>query len=128
MTDLRKRILSALDIPFEEISESRLVDILIDEHEAAKATVSKLKAENADEREALRQERETIRVEMRKMRSEPLYCAAGEFYFVRGEAGFLIVIQGTRINLFEHSGAAFYPVVQVSSEEWNKHKIQLKQD
>lgn len=72
----RSRILEALDNVVDDLSEERLLDILLDSYSAKKQRIKELESENARERQDLRDTQEQLREDMRRMRSDPFYGAS----------------------------------------------------
>lgn len=118
----RSRILEALGDVVDDISEERLLDILIDSYAAKKRRISELEGENAHERQALHDDRERLREEMRRMRSDPLYGAHGTYFFLCNNRKFRFDIYGRHISMFERVDQYDFAAMQLSQEEWMKSK------
>ncbi len=97
----KQKILDALDIAIDDLSEDRLIDILLDAYKDTRRQLNEVKFENARERETIRRERERMQEDHRRMREDPLYCAQGEYYFVYDKRMFGVRIQGRKIDMFE---------------------------
>lgn len=118
---IRDKILSALTSTLEDLSEERLVDILIDELKSARAEVERRAGENIAEYQRLQQDREHNREEYLKMHREPLYCVKGEFHFATADDRFFCIhVQGTQLGMFERRLNVDYQVPRISHEEWVK--------
>lgn len=114
----KQRLLKALDCSLEDISEDRLVDILLDTFNAKKRRIEELEGDNARERFDIQNERDRMRDELHRMRSDPLYGAGGEYYFMCDGKKFGVVVQG-RISMFERRGSIDYAAQQLSPREWS---------
>lgn len=101
--DSKQKLLEALCITFDDLSESRLLDILVDAYKAKKKRIAQLEAENAHERETLRAEREALLSERRQMRSDPLYCATGDYFFECNGHRFAVQVHGAHVQMFERA-------------------------
>ena len=115
---VKEKILDALDVAIDDVSELRLVDILLDAYKLKVKRIEELNAENAMERERLYAERDMMAQERHKMRSDPLYCAAAEYYFSCDGRKFGIHIQGPRIDMFERRNNVDIRAQQLSRSEW----------
>jgi hypothetical protein len=100
MITTKAKILAALEIALEDIAEDRLLDILLDAYAAKKRAIEHLSHVNDTEREKLREERQAVHMDRMRMHKDPLYCAAGSYYFRLGGTDYYIVhVQGTKIIL-----------------------------
>lgn len=77
--DAKQKLLEALCITFDDLSEARLLDILLDAYKAKKERIVQLEGENAHEREVLQSEREALLAERRRMQTDPTYFVSGDF-------------------------------------------------
>lgn len=119
----RSRILEALGDVVDDISEERLLDILLDSYAAKKQRIKELEGENAHERQALHDDRERLHEEMRRMRSDPLYGACGDYYFTVGGRYFRFHVHGGRVDMLEEcKGNISYAAQQMSLEAWAQKK------
>jgi hypothetical protein len=119
----KQKILDVLDSVLDDISEDRLLDILLDAYTAQKQAILDLAVENAAERENLRLDREHIRQELHKMRNDPLYGAAGEYFFEGSgtvKRRFCIMVRGHAIEMIEQLGGVDYRCRQMERLEWVK--------
>lgn len=119
---IKEKILSALDCALEDITEDRLIDILLDAYQAKTQQIVKLQGENAAERERLHHDHEMLREEHRRMRMDPLYGADGEYFFSCNGRKFNIKVRGGKIDMFERSSSASCDFVaqRMSMDEWTR--------
>lgn len=119
---VRDKILEALG-DIDNISDERLCDLLLDAFNAQRKQIERLGVENSAERIALHNEREQLRQEMHKMRSDPLYGAAGQYFFNVNRRYFHVTIEGTHIHMCESMKQASsvwvdYLGYQMTREAW----------
>lgn len=117
----KQKILVILDDVLDDVSEQRLLDILLDAYQARQAEIKKLKSEIAYERENLHRLQESTTDEYRRMRSDPLYGAFGEYFFElpgKQRQFFCVRVQGKRFEMFERKGNVDFMCRQMSREEW----------
>lgn len=112
----KQKILDALDCVIDDLSEDRLIDLLVDAYEAKKRRINELAAENARERESLHHEREMVRAEIHRVRTDPLYTVVGEFCFQTDKAKFGVRIHGGDIQGFEQRGDIHYAARRCKSD------------
>jgi hypothetical protein len=121
MATIKDKILAALDCALDDIAEDRLLDILLDAYAAKKAEIERLHGENAREREQLHQELEAAHLDRHRMRSDPLYCAAGAYYFLLGGTDYYAVhIQGTQITLLRRLANHDQLAQPISRDEYSR--------
>jgi hypothetical protein len=118
---MNAKILDALGCALTNISEERLLDILLDAYESKKKQISELQAANAREREDLHHQRELMAEEYRRMRQDPLYGAGGQYYFANPGRGarFCVTVHGRRIILTEQGPNSEVYMRPISQEEYN---------
>ena len=109
----KDKILKALDCALDDISEGRLVDILLDAYKAKNRRIEELEAENESERQGLHRDREGIRQELHKMRCDPLYGAGGDYFFVCDGRRYHVRVQG-RVDMYERRGTVDYAAQSIS--------------
>lgn len=118
---MKQKILEALDCVLEDVGEDRLVDILVDAYNAQKERLEASVTENNAERQHMHDERERMKQEHHRMRTDPLYCAAGAFFFVDGDGRtFIVQIKGFKIEMCERRGTIDYAAQQISREEFSQ--------
>lgn len=115
----KERLLQALDIAIDDLSEGVLLEVLIAAYEQKKAECAKLQGENAQERENLHLAEGRLLEEQHRLRNDPLYGAAGEYYFDINGRRFGVVVQGSRMDMFERKGNIDYAARQMPPAEWN---------
>ena len=116
---IKEKILEALGgCVLDDISESRLIDILVDAHAALRQRIADLEGTNAVEREDLHQSQDRIQEEMHRMRSDPLYCAQGDYYFECNGRKFCVSVHGHRMELFERQRHVDLNGRQMTPKEW----------
>ena len=99
----KAKILEALDIALDDVSEDCLLDILLDAYKSKDQAILRLEGENAREREDMHQERERMREEYDRRRSDPLYCTAiGEYYFIDNGCRYRVRVQSGHVSLIRH--------------------------
>ena len=116
----KQKILDALDCVIDDLSEDRLIDLLVDAYESKKRRIIELTSENAREREQLHQDREQIHKEMRLMRTDPLYAPAGEYFFkVPGtKTKFGVRIHGLRIEGYSGTEGGNFIIAAQQIPRW----------
>lgn len=115
---VKDKILAALGCALDEISETRLIDILLDAYEKKKQRIAVLEGENAHERARLEFEHDKMREEYRRMLNDPLYCAGGEYFFCLDGRRFCFRVQGHHVEMFERRGIHDFAAIQHSAREW----------
>lgn len=113
----KQKLLDALNITFDDLSEDRLLDILLDAYKAKKQRIAALEVENAQERERLQNDLECVRRERQRMREDPLYCVAGEFFFKGRSCIIGVVVRGGHIQAFERQSGIDYLAAPATCEE-----------
>jgi hypothetical protein len=108
---VKTKILEALNITFDDISEDRLLDILLDAYKSKDQAILRLEGENACERERMRGE-------YHRMRSDPLYCREGAYYFAIEKARFTVLVQSDRVDLMARSHGHDVIATPMSPEDW----------
>src|SRR5690348_12352856 len=119
---MKEKILKALDCALEDLSEERLLDILLDAYKAKSARIESLEAENAREREQLRVAQKLAQQELNRLRTDPFYWASGEYFFFCNGKRLRIAIRGSNIQLFERIGIIDYEGQRLRGEEWSRTK------
>ena len=115
----KQKIIDALGCALDDISEDRLLDILLDAYEAKKHEIEVLEGANAREREDMYHERERMREEYRCMRSDPLYSPEGVYYFTLDEQRFTVVVRGRKIDLMERNAFGYEKLAMpMKLEDW----------
>jgi hypothetical protein len=115
---VKSKIVEALGCTLDDISEERLVDILLDSYRTKKQEISRLQVENIREREDMYRERQSLRDEQRRMRSDPLYGPEGYYYFLSDRRKFTVAVQGGRITMSERMKNVDMVAQQVQLVEW----------
>jgi hypothetical protein len=121
---VKGKLIKALDITIADLDEDRLVDILLDSYRQKNGRIRQLEGENAAERERLHQGLECIRRERERLHNDPLYGAAGEYFFEIAPRGksprqfFCVRVHGHRIDAFEHRESYDYAMRQMDRSEW----------
>ena len=116
--NIRKKLLDALDLTIDDLSEDCLVDILLDVHKRNQQQIKQLQGENSHEREMIHEEREIMKRDYQRMHEDPLFCTSGEYFFRYGRQLFCVNIQGHQINMFERKGRSDAVARQLSRDEW----------
>lgn len=117
MSDTKSKLLEALDLTMDSLSEGRLIDILLDAYNEKKKRIEELKTENAKERDDLRRATDNIMAERHKMRTDPLYCASGQYWFALDNRLLGLYVQGSKLELIEDRAGINYLYQQISPEE-----------
>lgn len=106
---IKKKILGVLDVSLDEITEHRLLDILIDAYHAKQKRINELAGANAREREDIHLQREQMAQEHRRMRTDPLYCASGTYLFEYDHRTQVQVdVQGFRVTAVKRADGIFH--------------------
>lgn len=115
---IKEELLKALDCALEDISEERLVGILIDAYQAKKTRIADLEGANAADREMWNREMELTRAERYRMHADPLYRMDGDYYFKHNSQAFIVRILGGGINMFVRVNNVDCWARQLSPKEW----------
>lgn len=94
---IKEKIIAAMGVTIEDISEEAMIGILLDVYKGQKRIIQALRAENAQEREDLHNQFESIKRDRHEMRSNPLFGATGEFYFLANQKRIGIVCRSGQI-------------------------------
>ena len=100
----KQKILKAIDCAIDDIGEDRLVDILLDAFKAKKARIAELEGQLTAAAREVHDVWESRRLERHEIRTNPLYSAAGEYFFIVNDRKFMIQVFGPRIEMFERCG------------------------
>ena len=117
--NIKQKILDGLGCTLDEISEERLIDILLDAYQAKERRIKALEGENAREREAMHEEREAMKREHHLMRTDPLYCAPGRYYFAVAGRRFSVDIQGSAIKMLQRDSRIDVLAQRISENEFH---------
>jgi hypothetical protein len=125
---IKEKILEVLDCALDDLSEERLLEILLDAYQGKKRTIANLEHECSAVRQQLHDEKERIRDEHKRIRSDPLYTAPGEYFFYyewtagldRHKQRLGVRIVGRSIEMFERQKGYDVAIMQVSREEFIK--------
>lgn len=115
---IKDKLLAALDCCLSDLTAECLVDILIDAYQATRQESARLQGANGHEREMLRAEEERMRIEQQRLRNDPLYGAAGHYFFAGDNQVFRIDIAGHDIRLSTRRGAVDHPTRQITLAEF----------
>ena len=126
--NIKEKILEVLDCALGDLSEERLLEILLDAYQRKKRTIANLEHECSAVRQQLHDERQQIREEHRRMRNDPLYTVPGAYFFYhewtdgldRHRQRYVVRIIGRAVELFERQLGYDVAVMQVSREEFMK--------
>lgn len=116
----KKRILEALDCALDDISEERLLDILLDAYHSKKKEIERLQGENSHEREMLHSEREQCLEDRRRMLRDPLYGATAQYYFLVNGHRIGVTVIGSRIDVFERQKNIDFSAQQITFEDFGR--------
>lgn len=81
LSSLKSKLLEALSLSFTDLSEDRLLDILLDDYRAKIKRIDALTAKSDPVQEHLCAYLESIRAENERARFDPLHFLAGEYFF-----------------------------------------------
>lgn len=115
----KQKIIDALGCALDDISEDRLLDILLDAYKAKKDRISQLEGENCHERLVMESERQFMHDERKRLHTDPTYGAAGQYFFVVNHHKIAIRIQGRMIEVTEKVDQVDYLGQQLSPAEWH---------
>lgn len=111
----KEKILAALDCALEDLSDDRLLDILLDAYESKKKAIKDAEARWAE----MRFDREQLRADVHRMRTDPLcYTVAGQYHFREGNRKFCVVINGRDLTMYERRGIVDYSMPQITGAEF----------
>jgi hypothetical protein len=124
----KEKILEVLDCALDDLSEERLLEILLDAYQQKKRTIANLEHECSAVRQQLYAEKERMRDEISRLCSDPLYTMPGEYFFYREwtdgldrhKQRFVVRIVGRAVSMFERKGGYDMVIMQVSREEFLK--------
>lgn len=118
--DSKQKLLEALNITFDDLSETRLLDILLDAYKSKKERIAQLESENAHERDTLRADREALLSERRRMQTNPTYFVSGDFLFRCRDRRFCVTIANGHVQMFERSRSSGcdFCAEPMSHENW----------
>jgi len=94
---LKEKLLSTLDFALDDVSEERLLDILLDAYRARKEEIERLRGENAHEVQKLNDQHEALMRERSELRRNPLYGASGSWFFTANGQYFSVRASGGKI-------------------------------
>lgn len=115
----KEKILEALgDLEISDISETRLIDLLLDAYQEKVRQVTALESENVSERQSLQDEYKRLEEEHRRIRQDPLYCMHGDYYFINKELKIQVSVQGFTIEAFLCKDGIGYALERVSPDIW----------
>jgi hypothetical protein len=114
----KEKILAALNCALDDIAEDRLLDILLDAYRAKKARIAELEVANEAEREKLQYAHDALHREQIRLRHDPLYGAAGAYYFKVNGRRFGVTVVGSKIEMFERVRGVDFSAQQMSLAEW----------
>jgi hypothetical protein len=98
---IKQKLLAALNIMLDDISEERLIDILLDNYKEKTQRIEELAGENAHEKFMLQEEWEKIKREHHRMLRDPTYLSSGEYHFCHEGRHFCVDIRHGRVVLWE---------------------------
>jgi hypothetical protein len=117
---IKKQLLGALDCTLDDLSETRLLDLLLDAYQAQKKEIERLHGVNAREAQRLRDDLECVRRDRERIQRDPLYCAHGEYFFLVNGRRIGVSIQGSHIDLYERGANKInYAGQRLSATEWS---------
>jgi hypothetical protein len=110
----KQKLLDALDCTLEDLSEDRLLDLLLDAYAAKKKKIEELRSENAREAQALHDQREVLDKEYQRMRRDPTIWLASQYFFRTQTALLVVNIRGPEISICERKKGIDYAAEQLS--------------
>lgn len=116
---IKGKLLEAVgEVDVSDIGTEALVDILTSRIKAQDKKIQELHGENAEERQRLHDEMEKLRRERNRMRSDPLYCAAGRYFFQALDGTVISFgIQGERVQAANVKKTISYSLQRLSPRE-----------
>lgn len=117
---IKEKLLSAInDLPYEEISNERLVDILVDKLKSQREEIKKLENANLSERRILSAETERIMNEYKELNRNPNKFLSFTEYFI-GKRGLKIIcsFHNGYLSVSEVEKAISFAAKRVSPEEF----------
>lgn len=108
----KQKILAALDCALDDLSEARLLDILLDAYDRKKKTIAALEIESASQQNTIS-----------RLQSERMHnCArtiTGEYFFIVNDRKIAVSI-GNHVGIYQRSGGTDWVGYQLPRELWDK--------
>jgi hypothetical protein len=122
--NVKEKILEVLDCALDDLSEERLLEILLDAYKAKKQRISDLENQHAGIQLAQQRDHESVMEERRRMRNDPTYAMAGEYFFIQHRGvqynKFIVRIAANFVELLERNPTYDMMISQVPREEFMK--------
>jgi hypothetical protein len=115
---IKETILNALGDSWGDFGDELAVDLLVEAYQRRGKEIARLESENSAERIKLHDEEKRLHSEFHKIRSEPLWCAAGVYYFRQGLQRWRLMIQGKALDLCEVKGGFDFKIQEVSQADF----------
>ena len=120
---LKEKLLSTLDFALDDVSEERLLDILLDAYRARKEEIERLRGENAHEVQKLNDQHEALMRERSELRRNPLYGASGSWFFTANGQYFSVSAAGGKIReaalrVKAKGQDVVYAAQQMTQQQW----------
>jgi hypothetical protein len=126
---LREKLLGAVDSEAfrENVSDSVLLDIVLDQLAATKRTLHEAQSALIKEGMAADEARRNAHAEISRARNDPARFMHGDYYFTVSSYCnspiFIVSIGGGSISLFRREGRIDYNMQQMSREEYAKRVL-----
>lgn len=133
---MREKLLEALEFDPELMTDEQLLALLLDAHARRQQRINELERERAGQQLAHQRSMEALQEEHHRMRSDPLYGAAGNYFFCHEwskwatgleslqaehyKQQFVVRVAGRSIEMCERKQGYDMAIQQVSREEFLK--------
>jgi hypothetical protein len=125
---IKDKLLEALELDPELLSDDRLLDLLLDAHARRQQRINELERERAGQQLAHQRSMEALQEERERARRDPLYTAPGEYFFYyewtagldRYSQRFVVRIVGRAVTMSERKQGYDMMIQQVSREDFLK--------
>lgn len=117
---IKEKLLSAIgDLPYEEMSNERLVDILVDKLKSQQEEIKRLNNANNIEKLKLHDDRDLVHSEIRELRCNPNKFLSFTDYYI-GKRGLKIIctFHGGSLSVCEVEKKILFAAKRVSAEEF----------
>ena len=121
---LKEKLLDTLDFALDDVSEERLLDILLDAYNAQKREIERLRGENAREAQRLHDQHDALMRERRELRYNPLCGASGSWFFTANGQYFSVsaaggIIREATLRVKAKGQDVVYAAQQMTPEQWD---------
>jgi hypothetical protein len=120
---IKEKLLDTLDFSLDDVSEERLLDILLDAYNGQKKEVERLRSANVGEALRLHEQQNALIRERRELRYNPLYGASGSWFFTANGQYFSVSAAGGKIReaalrVKAKGQDVVYAAQQMTQQQW----------